>query len=92
MYTAVSTRGYRKAYKQAIKRKDFKPQLLKEIIIRLTHSERLDPRYQDHQLTGEFKDYRECHIAYDLLLVYQKQDDLLILLLIDLGSHDEVFG
>ena len=38
-----------------------------------------------------FKDCRECHIEPDWLLVYKYLDDKLILVLVDTGSHSEVF-
>ena len=36
-------------------------------------------RYKDHQLSGNLKDFRECHIEPDWLLVYQILEDTLIL-------------
>jgi len=45
----------------------------------------------DHKLVDSknFKDCRECYI--DWLLVYQYHNDKLILLLVDTGSHSELF-
>ena len=34
---------------------------------------------KNHQLVGNLKDFRECHIRPDWLLIYQKKDDILIL-------------
>lgn len=31
----------------------------------------MPPEWKDHQLEGKFKDYRECHVKGDLLLVYK---------------------
>lgn len=51
----------------------------------------LEARYRDHDLTGDWSGYRECHIKPDLLLIYRKVgDDRLILT--RLGSHSELFG
>ena len=36
-------------------------------------------RFYDHQPTGNLKDFRECHIEPDWLLVYQVFRDALIL-------------
>jgi mRNA interferase YafQ len=52
----------------------------------------LPPEYKDHQLQGEFKFYRECHIKGDVLLVYQKLNKDLMLVLVDIGSHASLFG
>jgi len=47
----------------------------------------LPEEFDDHQLTGNLKNYRECHIKGDLLLVYQVQKTELILILVDVGTH-----
>lgn len=31
----------------------------------------LPPEHQDHELRGEWQDYRECHIGGDFLLIYK---------------------
>lgn len=51
----------------------------------------LAPRYRDHDLTGDWLGHRECHLKPDLLLIYRKVDDDL-LILVRLGSHSELFG
>ena len=49
----------------------------------------LPRRYVDHQLTGEWKDHRDCHIRPDLLLVYRLPDSG-TLEIVRLGSHSEL--
>jgi mRNA interferase YafQ len=44
-------------------------------------------KYKDHQLGGNLKDLRECHIAPDWILMYKRDEDKLILLAIATGSH-----
>lgn len=60
---------------------------LKEIIILLANGEPLPPKNKDHQLKGNYKGHRECHIEPDWLLIYKIQDDMLILTLVRTGSH-----
>jgi len=48
-------------------------------------------KYKDHQLKGDFKDYRECHIEPDWLLIYQVLDDTLILSASGTGTHSDLF-
>jgi mRNA interferase YafQ len=49
----------------------------------------LPRRYADHPLTGDWKDFRDCHIRPDLILIYRKLDaDSLEL--VRLGSHSEL--
>lgn len=49
----------------------------------------LEPRYRDHPLSGDWKNYRDCHIKPDLILIYQKPN-YEILRLVRLGSHSEI--
>jgi mRNA interferase YafQ len=48
--------------------------------------------YKDHQLKGEMRDFRECHIESDWLLVYKKEDEELILYATATGTHADIFG
>ena len=48
----------------------------------------LPARYCDHGLSGEWKDYRDCHIKPNLVLIYRKPDKKLQL--VRLGSHSEL--
>ena len=57
------------------------------VIDSLLQEKSLPQKFQDHQLKGVLKEYRECHIRGDLLLVYKIIKDDLILVLVDIGSH-----
>lgn len=52
----------------------------------------LPANYKDHQLKGEMKDFRECHIEPDWLLVYRKEEQELILYATATGSHADLLG
>ncbi|ECL7558376.1 type II toxin-antitoxin system YafQ family toxin [Campylobacter jejuni] len=83
---------YSKEFKKAIKKLNNKDrEIVFEIIKKLSNNEILERKYKDHKLQGEFKDYRECHVKPDLLLIYQKQNDKLVLTCISVGSHSEIF-
>lgn len=92
MYTIRSTKAYRKAYKRISRHKDFVRSELEAVIDTLAGGRRLATKYRDHQLTGELKEFRECHIKNDILLQYQIHDDILVLILVDIGSHVSLFG
>jgi mRNA interferase YafQ len=49
----------------------------------------LPRRNFDHPLSGEWKDFRDCHIKPDLVLIYRKPDKD-SLELVRLGSHSEL--
>ena len=51
----------------------------------------LDAKYRDHELSGNYKGTRECHIEPDWLLVYEIRNEVLVLMLYRLGTHSELF-
>lgn len=61
------------------------------VINTLANGETLNAKYKDHDLMGNYKGTRECHIEPDWLLVYEIKDDVLILMLYRLGTHSELF-
>ncbi|WP_018912973.1 type II toxin-antitoxin system YafQ family toxin [Thiomonas sp. FB-6] len=63
---------------------------LKPVLIALANDESLDTRHRDHELSGNWTGYRECHVKPDLLLIYRKSDPD-TLRLARLGSHAELF-
>ena len=68
-------------------------QLLDSIIEKLQKEEPLDQKYKDHNLSGNWHGYRECHITPDWLLIYKviKDECVQLLRLSRTGSHSELF-
>ena len=90
-YTIKKTSQFKKSYKLAVKR-GLDVSILEDIIKKLKDDIPLEEKFQDHQLTGNMKLFRECHIQPDWLLVYLKQDTILTLTLVDTGTHSDLFG
>ncbi|MBP5449474.1 MAG: type II toxin-antitoxin system YafQ family toxin [Spirochaetales bacterium] len=67
-------------------------QKLIDILDKLIMGEPLPVKNHDHQLTGNLKDFRECHIEPDWLLMYQISDSELILTATATGSHADLLG
>lgn len=65
---------------------------LTDVLDLLAAGKLLPPNFKDHQLTGDMKDFRECHIEPDWLLIYQFHDDVLILTATGTGTHSDLFG
>lgn len=59
------------------------------IVTALTNDQPLAEKHRDHALTGDWKDYRDCHVRPDLVLIYRKPNDV-VLQLVRLGSHSEL--
>lgn len=62
-----------------------------QVVERLANGEVLEEKYHDHNLIGNYKGCRECHIEPDWLLVYEISENILTLLLYRVGSHSELF-
>jgi mRNA interferase YafQ len=65
-------------------------ELLSAAVEKLLSDHALPPRNHDHELSGDWHGYRECHLKPDLLLIYRKSDAN-TLRLARLGSHSELF-
>lgn len=78
MYTLVFTTRMKRDLKLMRKRgKDISK--LETILDILLSGQDLPEQYKDHQLKGEMREFRECHIEPDWLLVYRKEDKEFIL-------------
>lgn len=65
--------------------------LVGEILDRLASGEKLEPKHKDHPLIGNFKGCRECRIKPDLLLVYKKVDEILVINALRISNHSKIF-
>ncbi len=65
---------------------------LSAVVELLAKGSPLPPANHDHALSGDYAGCRECHIEPDWLLVYRYQQEELVLLLVDTGSHSDLFG
>ena len=81
---------FKKQFKK-IKKRGYPVDQLGYVVDCLRQGEPLEARYRDHSLTGNYKDFRECHIQPDWLLVYQVKQDILTLVLARKGTHSDIF-
>lgn len=89
-YELEITNKFRKDLKTALKR-GYDMKLLETVIDTLCAGISLPEKHKDHNLSGNWGKYRECHITPDWLLVYKVEKDVLILTLIRTGSHSDLF-
>lgn len=81
---------FKKDYKIIVKR-GYDIKLLGEVLEILCSEKSLPDKYRDHALVGNFKEFRECHILPDWLLIYKIEKDILTLSLMRTGSHSDLF-
>lgn len=89
--TVKLTTIFKKDYKMAMKR-GRKLELLDKVITTLAMGENLPNENRDHDLHGNWKGYRECHIQSDWLLIYKIEKDILVLTLTRTGTHSDLFA
>jgi mRNA interferase YafQ len=86
-YTRRFKRDYRREKSGVLGKK--LDTLLMEVVDLLVADKPLPQRNVDHELAGEWKDHRDCHLRPDLVLIYRKPDAE-SLELVRLGSHSEL--
>ena len=87
-YRLFKTNQFKRSYKK-LRLTDEEDLAYIDIVYNLLCKVKLVEKYKDHQLIGSMKEFRECHVKPDLLLIYMIEDN--ILKLVDIGSHSELF-
>ncbi|MGI6099950.1 MAG: type II toxin-antitoxin system YafQ family toxin [Kiritimatiellia bacterium] len=64
---------------------------LKRIVCKLCIPEALPEANRDHELSGPWKNYRECHIQPDWLLIYFVDKKTGTVHFVRTGSHSDLF-
>lgn len=90
-YELVLTGKFKKGLKLA-KKRGVNIKLLDDIVEKLLNGIPLDEKNKDHELKGQYKGFRECHIQPDWLLIYLVENDVLVLTLVDTGTHSDLFN
>ena len=90
MYQIQFTNKMKKDVKRMKKRgKDISK--LTSVLSVLASGADLPDSARDHQLSGNRAGFRECHIEPDWLPVYRIEEDTLILIATENGTHSDLF-
>lgn len=81
---------FKKDFKRA-KKRGLPLDRLKWILGELANEHKLDAKYRDHDLTGDYVGFRECHIQPDWLLIYYVDGKELVLVAQRTGTHSDLF-
>ena len=66
--------------------------ILKDILnFKIVNRKKLEEKYHDHALVGNYAGFRECHILPDWLLIYAVNNSELILTASRTGTHSDLF-
>jgi addiction module RelE/StbE family toxin len=94
MMEIVWSNGFKRSFKKIIKKN---PQLQEQIIkaLKLLTDDPFTPSLKSHKLGGNLTGLWSCSVAYDCRIIFSFPEDekLLetVILLVDIGSHDEVY-
>ena len=90
MLKLVTTGTFRKDYKR-IKKRGYDISLLETVLEQLLSEKKLEEKYRDHALVGNYAGFRECHILPDWLLIYAINNSELILTASRTGTYSDLF-
>ena len=90
----VAYKSFKRAFKKLIKKN---PQLQDKVlgILNLLENDPFTPSLKSHKLTGDLDGYWSCSVNYDCRIIFafsQDEDsEETLIILVDIGSHDEVY-
>ena len=90
MLDLVTTAQFRKDLKR-IRKRGYDLSKLDDVLQTLLAEDPLQEKHRNHDLTGVYKGFRECHIEPDWLLVYAVDKGKLILIASRTGTHSDLF-
>ena len=90
MYDVIYTGQFRKSLKLCVRR-GLNIQEFTTVLDILQEKGSLPSEYRPHKLHGKYKGCWECHINPDWLLIWEQDDYQLRLILIDTGTHSDLF-
>jgi mRNA interferase YafQ len=63
---------------------------LRDVMQSLITREMLAERHQDHELSGDWRGHRDCHVRADWLQIYRIQGE--VVTFERTGTHSDLFG
>lgn len=90
MYSIKYTNRFKKDLKLCNKRGYNLDELIK-VVDTLQKTGELPAIYKPHLLKGKYSGLWECHIKPDWLLIWQQDDNSLTLLMMNTGTHSDLF-
>jgi mRNA interferase YafQ len=89
MLAIAQTNLFKKQLKQARKR-GWNMDDHAAVVELLQREEQLPERYRDHALSGDRAGQRDCHVKPDWVLIYKVRSEVLVLELLETGTHSDL--
>lgn len=90
-YKLLTTHQFEKDLKRC-KKRGLPMDKLKEVIKELVVKGKVPASFKPHRLHGNRDRQWECHIQPDWLLIWEQNDTELTLLMLNTGTHADLFG
>ncbi len=94
MHRIAWSKGFRRGFKKATRNNPVLQEKIFDILERLAH-EPFDPALKTHKLHGKLSGLWACFVEYDCRIVFTfekvQDDDTDLIVLADIGKHDEVY-
>ena len=90
MYSIEYSGQFKKSLKLC-KKRGYSLEPLQQVIAILAEKGTLPPEYRPHILSGKYAGIWECHIMPDWLLLWKQDNEKFILLLLETGTHSDLF-
>ncbi len=90
MYEIIYTGQFKKSFKLCVRR-GLNISEFTAVLNILQEKGELPSEYLSHKLHGKYKGCWECHINPNWLLIWKQNDKELQLVLVDTGSHSDLF-
>ena len=91
IYAVDITNNFEKSLRKSYNR-NLDLDVLLKILHKLAKGEVLDRKHKMHKLKGNLAGIMECHVLPDWLLLWRQDNEQLILLLLDTGTHSDLYG
>ena len=91
MKYSIEYSGQFKKSLKLCKKRGLQIELLQEAIGILAEYGKLPEKYKSHMLSGKYAGIWECHIQPNWLLLWKQNDCNLTLLLLNTGTHSDIF-
>ena len=92
MYTIEFSSRAQKSLRKYKHSGTFPKEKFKTALFCLKEGKPLPLSYKDHGLKSSLQEYREFHLAGDLLVLYETDVMLKIVTIAKIGTHTELFG
>ena len=90
MYEVIYTGQFKKSLRLCVRR-GLDVNVFKTVLDILQEQGQLPAEYRPHKLMGKYTGCWECHMQPDWLLIWEQDDHQLRLILVDTGTHSDLF-